>query len=227
MNHTEAVSAGAVERYLLGQLSASESDAFEQHFFDCTECSRDLRAVALFQDNARSVFLEERPAAKPVLAKPSVWARFGWRPWSWAPALASLVLGAVAAYQAWIVIPGLRGQLHAVLIPQAVSSHALPPLSRGDGRVLEVPPGSRFFTIYMDPVWQGSFANYLCSIEDASGSIKFSVRVPAPAPGEPVQILMTRSLLPSGRYTVVIRNAPENGKPEAILARYSLTLTLD
>ena len=188
---------------------------------------RSSRRSAVFKTTPDPFFWRSGRAARPVPAKPSVWARFGWRPWSWAPALASLVLATVAAYQAWIVIPGLRGQLHAVLIPQAVSSHALPPLSRGDGRVLEVPSGSRFFTIYMDPVWQGSFANYLCSIEDTSGSVKFSVQVPAPAPGEPIQILMTRSLLPSGRYTVVIRNAPENGKPEAELARYSLTLTLD
>jgi hypothetical protein len=227
MNHTEAVSTGAVERYLLGQLSASESDQFEQHFFDCTECARDLRAGALFQDNARSVFLEERAAAKLLPANPSIWGWFGWRSWSWAPALASLVLAAIVAYQAWIVIPRLRGQLDAVLTPQPVASHALPPLSRGDTRVLEVPTGSRFYTIYMDPAWQGSFAGYLCSIEDASGSVKFSVRLPAPAPGEPIQILMARSLLPSGRYTVVIRNAPENGRPQAELARYSLILKLD
>jgi hypothetical protein len=235
MNHTEAVSTGAVERYLLDQLSASESDEFEQHFFDCSECARDLHASALFQDNARSVFLEERSAAKPApdhvrgtpSTKPSV-AWLGWRTWSAAaPALASLVFASIAAYQAWIVIPGLRGQLHEVLTPQPVASHVLPPTSRGDPRVLEVPPGGRFYTIYMDPAWQSSFAGYLCSIEDESGSIKFSLRIPAPAPGEPIQILMARSLLPSGRYTVVIRNAPEDGKPEAELARYSLILKLD
>ena len=235
MNHTEAVSAGAVERYLLDQLSASESDEFEQHFFDCSECARDLRASALFQDNARSVFLEERSAAKPAPdqvrgtkpAKPSFWAWSGWRTWSVAPALASVAFAAIAAYQALIVIPGLRGQLHEVLTPQPVASHVLPSISRGDPRVLEVPPSSRFYTFYMDPAWQGSFGGYLCSIENESGSIKLSLRLPAPAPGEPIQILMARSLLPSGRYTVVIRNAPENGKPEAELARYSLILKLD
>jgi hypothetical protein len=239
MNHTEAVSTGAVERYLLGQLSAPESDEFEQHFFDCTECARDLRAGALFEDNARSVFLGERPAAKPVpdqaakpaedpgRARPRIWRWFGWRPWSVAPALASVVLAAIAAYQAWIVIPGLRGQLHEVMAPQAVASHALPPLARGDTRVLEVPRGSRFYTIYMDPDWQGFFAGYLCSIQDVSGSAKFSLRLSAPAPGEPIQILMARSLLPSGRYTVVIRGIAEGGQLEAELARYSLILKLD
>src|SRR5271163_2963223 len=121
MNHTEAVSRGAAERYLLGQLSASESDEFEQHFFDCLECARELRAGAMFEENAKAVFLEERAAAeripaeagKPVEAKPSAWAWFWQRPWGVAaPALAAVALAIATGYQATVVIPGLRGQLH-------------------------------------------------------------------------------------------------------------------
>jgi hypothetical protein len=236
MNHTEAVSAGAAERYLLGQLSASETEEFELHFFDCLECARELRAGAIFEDNAKAVFLEERAAAertseetrRPVEAKPSVWAWFWQRPWGVAaPALASLLLLGVTGYQALVVIPGLRSQLHDILAPQVVASNVLPPISRGDARPLEVPAGGRFYAIYMDPTWDGSFAGYVCSVLDESGSTRFSVRLPAPPPGKPIQILMARSLLPSGRYTVVIHNAADAGKPEAELARYALILKLD
>jgi hypothetical protein len=235
MEHTEAVEKSAVERYLLGQLSASELDAFEQHFFDCSECARELRAAAMFEDNARAVFLEERQAAEPSAAqrraradaKPSFWASFLQRPWSMAPALAALVLAAVTAYQSSVVIPGLRGQLRDADAPQPVASYVLPPISRGDARVLEVPDIGRFYAIYMDPTWAGSFSAYLCSVLDESGSTKLSVRLSAPPPGKPVQILLARSLLPSGRYTVVIRNAAEAGKPEAELARYALILKLN
>jgi hypothetical protein len=235
---------GAIERYLLGQFSASEAEEFERHFFDCLECARDLHAGAVFEDNARAVFLEERAQADPTAAdraeagreskdKPrslgsnrSFWDWF-WRPRTWAPALASLVFAAVAAYQVFVVNPGLRGQLNEALAPQPVASHVLPPISRGDSRVLEIPPGGRFYTIYMDPTWEGSFAAYICEVRDETGATRFSLRVPAPPPGEPIQILMARSLLPSGRYTVVIRNAAENGKPETELARYALILKLD
>jgi hypothetical protein len=79
----------------------------------------------------------------------------------------------------------------------------------------------------MDPAWEGSFAAYICSVQDESGSTRFSVRLPAPPPGKPIEILMARSLLPSGRYTVTIRNAAESGKPEAELARFALILELD
>ncbi len=227
MNHTEAVSSSAVDRYLLGQLSDAETQEFEQHFFDCLECSRELHASAIFEDNAKAVFLEERAEAQPVQAKPSVWGWFWARPWNAAPALAAFVLAAVTVYQAWIVIPGLRTQLSAALSPQAVASYALPPISRGDARALEVPAGGRFYTIYIDPSWEASFAGYLCSVQDESGTTRFSVRLPAPPPGKPIEILMARSVLPSGRYTVTIRNTAEPGKPEAELARYALILKLD
>jgi hypothetical protein len=235
MDHTKAVGTEAVERYLLGQLSTSESDEFEQHFFDCLECARELRASAMFEDNARAVFLEERLATQstaaearsPVEAKPSVWAWFWQRPWRAAPALAALALAAVTAYQTSVVIPGLRGQLHDALSPQPVASYVLPPISRGDAHALQVPDIGHFYAIYMDPTWAGSFAAYLCLVEDESGSTRFRVRVSAPPPGKPLEILLARSVLPSGRYTVVIRNAAETGKPEAELARYALILKLD
>jgi len=234
MNHTEAVSVGAVERYLLGQLSASEAEEFEQHFFDCLECGRDLRASAVFEDNARAVFLEERSMAetaagetrRPVKASFRAW--FWQRPWSVAaPALAALALAMVTVYQGSLVIPGLRGQLHDALLPQEVASYVLPPVSRGDARIVEVPDVGHFYAIYMDPTWEGHFAAYLCSVLDESGVTRFSVRLSAPPPGKPIQILMARNFLPSGRYTVVIRNAAETGKPEAELARYALILKLD
>ncbi len=234
MNHAEAVSTGAVERYVLDQLSASESEAFERHFFDCPECTRDLRAAAAFEENARAVFLEERAKGKPAgeerrdptVTKPSRWAWL-WRPWSLAPALATVVLVGVLVYQMFVVIPGLRRQISEAFAPQAVTSHVLPPISRGDSRVLEVPSGGRFYAIYMDPTWGDSFDSYVCTVQDESGATRFSVRLPTPAPGNPLQILMARSLLPSGRYTVVISNAAEDGKPQAELARYSLVLKLD
>jgi len=234
MNHREAASSGAVERYLLGQLSAPESEEFEQHFFDCSECARDLRAGALFEDNARAVFLEERPVAETAAAdrrrqtkaQPSVWAWLWERPWT-APALASVALAAVAAYQALVIVPGLRSQLDAALSPQPVASYVLPPISRGDAHALAVPDIGHFYAIYMDPTWPGTFAAYVCSVQDESGSTRFSVRLSAPPPGKPIEILMPRALLPSGRYTVVIRNAAETGKPEAELARYALILKLE
>ena len=233
MDHVEAVKTGAVERYLLGQLSDSESEDFERHFFGCTHCTEELRAGAVFEENARAVFDEDSPGSARAVepgtetggGRLSFWSLLWQRPWNVAPALAALALLAVVGYQNLVMIPGLRGELRGALSPQPVASHVLPPIARGDIRVLDVAKDSRFYTIYMDPAWQGSFSEYLCSAQDESGSTRFSVRVPAPPPGKPIEILMSTAAIPSGRYTVVVRGAGP-GRPEADLARYALILKL-
>jgi hypothetical protein len=234
MDHREAVRTEAVERYLLGQLSGPECEEFEIHFFDCTECARELKDGASFVDNARAVFKEDNARrtvsrAQPA-ARPSLWELIAGRPWGLAPAMATLALLVVAGgagYQSLVVIPGLRGELRSARSPQAVASYVLPPVSRGAAQTLEIPGTALFYTIYMDPAWDGAFAAYVCSVQDETGTERFSVRLAAPPPGKPIQILMARQTVPSGRYTVVIRNTAETGKPEAELARYALLLKLN
>src|SRR5580704_6775320 len=108
MDHTEATNMQAAERYALGDLSVSEVEDFERHFFDCSQCSEELRTLAIFQDNARAAFLEPSPGPSPasqpvpvampeIPAKP---ARAGRRSffggWSWAPVFAGLVAAVFA-----------------------------------------------------------------------------------------------------------------------------------
>lgn len=235
MNHTEAVNKGAVERYLLRELSDAESEEFETHFFECTVCAEELRTGAIFEENARAVFQEEsasrasagEPRARFEETRLSWWSAIWRKPWTMAPALAAVALLCLSAYQAVVVIPGLRGQLREALSPQAMASYVLPALSRGDERVLEVPKDNRFYALYMDPAWPGSFPEYLCSVQDETGATRLSLRIPAPAPGKPIQILMSRNQLPAGRYTVTVLNAAAAGQPETELGRYSLILKLD
>lgn len=66
MDHTEATAANAVDRYLLGELSAAEADAFEEHYFDCAECADELRVGMRFMNGGRGMAREE---AAPEEAK--------------------------------------------------------------------------------------------------------------------------------------------------------------
>ena len=111
--------------------------------------------------------------------------------------------------------------------PQAMASYVLPSLSRGEDRALEVPKNDKFYALYMDPAWQGSYSEYLCVVQDDKGSAWLSVRIAAPPPGKPIQILISRNQLPSGRYTVIVRHPAANGHAESELDRYSLNLKLD
>ena len=75
MDHKEAIRIHAVDRYLLGELTAVEREEFEEHFFSCGECSEDLHIGAILVDNSRAVLGEEFP--DPVPASPGVPAPSG------------------------------------------------------------------------------------------------------------------------------------------------------
>ena len=66
MEHSEATETMASARYLLGELTEEERERFEEHFFGCSECARDVRDGSAMMDSIRA----EKPAAgdrlKPV-----------------------------------------------------------------------------------------------------------------------------------------------------------------
>ena len=119
MEHSEAVELMATERYLLGELSPDQREAFEAHFFECYECALDVRAEAAFLKEAKVQLPQMTPAvssapvsgvpARPVAAKPEPKQRewFAWLRPAWAvPAFAALLV--VIGYQNLATIPGLR-----------------------------------------------------------------------------------------------------------------------
>ena len=87
MDHAEATSTQAPDRYLLGELSAAEADAFEEHYFDCAECADDLRAGMQLMSGGRSLAREAKasPALAPVIPIAPRRAR-------WIPAVAAAAL---------------------------------------------------------------------------------------------------------------------------------------
>src|SRR5579872_4049465 len=110
MDHTEAVRSNAAERYAIGDLPLVEVEEFERHFFECSQCSEELRTLSVLVTNARAVFSEPvmvsppvfQPAAEPVVAvvqpveaQPRVIekVRAWWRqPWVLGPAFAALAV---------------------------------------------------------------------------------------------------------------------------------------
>src|ERR1017187_1403911 len=58
MQHKEADQTLAVERYLLGDMTAAEVEQFEEHLFLCPECAESVKTGAIFVDNASAVFKE-------------------------------------------------------------------------------------------------------------------------------------------------------------------------
>src|SRR3954467_2067694 len=149
MDHSEAIELRAAERYLLGELDATQRDQFEEHFFGCLECAGDVRSGAILVDNARDLLIHE-PAQPQVIHAPSRGNRgwFGWLQPAWGFAAAVIALAAILSYQNLVTIPSLK---HAAEQPQALASFSLLSVgSRGAGPTTISVPKNRPFGLYID-----------------------------------------------------------------------------
>src|SRR5487761_2180711 len=210
MDHSEAEQMKAVERYVLGDLTVSEVEEFERHFFDCPQCAEELKALTIFQESARAVFLEPEPAPIPVRSiepkSPTSWWR-GLSPLSYAVALGALLVGIFAGD---LVFPGREGAA-------VISAYPLYGQARGEETVVSPAAGSKYYELYLDRTWDREFPRYRAVLRDASGAEKFSLPVKAAAPGEAIHVLIPSHQLASGKYTLVVLGG---GDQEAELARF-------
>src|SRR5215469_1948156 len=209
MDHSEASQMEAVERYVLGDLSVSEVEEFERHFFDCPQCSEELRALAMLRDNARAVFIEQslapiaasepasqsEPAKQPERAVRARWWNFR----IWVPAMAMVALAVLGGYEV--------GEHRSAAAPQTVAEFPLYAAARGEETVIAPPAGAQFYTLYLDKTWDRDFPSYHAAFVTSgsqNGSESFSLEVAAPAPGQAIHILVPVGELRAGRYTLVI-----------------------
>ncbi len=216
MDHSGAAQMKAVERYVLGDLTVSEVEEFERHFFDCPQCSEELRALTIFQENARAVFLEPEPAPIPVRSTVPKSTESGWRglsPLSYAFALGALLMG---IFVGRLVFPGAESAA-------AISAYPLYAQARGEETVVSPAAGSKFYELYLDRTWDSEFVQYRAVLRDASGTERFSLPVKATAPGEAIHVLIPSRQLSAGKYTLVMLGG---GDHEAELARFPFTVRL-
>ncbi len=220
MDHNEAVSIEACEKYLLGELSGDLRDAFEEHYFSCADCASQLQAAASFVAASRRVFSETPgPVARPDYVRP----RQGWFPWLnplvAVPAFAVLVL--LIAYQNFVTIPRYR---------QAALPHILPMYSliaantRGDeGLTFSVTPDQPFGA-YVDVPYSTSYSAYSLRLIDPAGSSSL-LRSLSFAEAQKTQVVVVNPGKLAGRYTLVVSGLPSSGSDsEAELARLQFTV---
>lgn len=212
MDHDQANQIQASARYVLGDLSPSEAEAFEEHFFSCQECAREMQLEAVFAENARAVF---RDQARQASADPATgWFQrvrlaFAARPAFVAPLAAAACLLIVAGYQNVVTIPRLRTEVTALTSGEAPFSFPLK-LARGDSAV-NIPRDAFVFMPYFYLPQHTASAHYTCTFELPSGGQVLQRTISAPQPGQPLQILLRHSDFPSGTYLVKVRgeHSPE------------------
>jgi hypothetical protein len=219
MDHAEAVQHNAAERYTIGDLPVAEVEEFERHFFECPQCSEELRALSILVSNARAVFVEPAVVAAPpaVVPQPRVIekARAWWRePWVLGPAFSAI---AVVVFLS--LSPGLQQRAGKI---EQVSSFPLFAASRGEETPVTPAAGATSYTLYMDKTWEGSSDSYRAVIRDETGNTeRASFSLKDPGPGRFVEISIPTGSLSAGRYVLVVQDKGQD------LARYPFTLRLN
>ena len=177
MDHNEAVRLQAAEKYVLGEFSTDLRDEYEEHFFDCAECARDLKAAAVFVDTAREVL---RVAPQKSVEKHAVPARGGWFAWFppivAVPAFAVLLL--VLAYQNFVTIPNGRVKHASVAAQILFSSYPLRGVNTAgeEGRTVSIRQGEAFL-LNFDFVPTRSFDGYVAHLQDAAGHVLLESKI--------------------------------------------------
>ena len=217
MEHSEAVELMATERYLLGELTSEQREAFEAHFFDCYECALDVRAEAAFLKEAKTQLPQmaraEAPAAMAERPRPAMPEKkhrdwFGWVRPAWAvPVFAALLV--VIGYQNLATIPGLRsaaesprvGPWSTLHVGTRAGSHTAVTADRNAGTVLLV-----------DIPNDGAYASFAFELTNPEGKAFRTQTVKAPANGEgTVSLTIPGKGLQEGAWTLSISGITAQG----------------
>lgn len=221
MTHSETVGGMAVERYLLGELTPDEREAFEEHAFDCQECALDLRAGAAFYREAKVQLPQFAPAALPAAARlateqeKSPW--FSWFTPAFAvPAFAVLLL--LIGYQNLATIPGLR---RAAEQPQVMPWTAVHLGTRAAGAVSVAADRKQGALLFVDVPQQGGYTSFSFELYDAQGQRVWKSTAITPREGEngTLSLWIPGAALHEGAYTLAISGILPSGETTEISRR--------
>ncbi len=229
MDHSEAVELMATERYLLGEMTPEQREAFEAHFFECYECALDVRAEAAFLKEAeaqlpemtRSVPVAEWPASAKTETKRRDW--FGWMRPAWAvPVFAALLV--VIGYQNLATIPGLRSAADA---PRVAPWSTLHVGTRAGAHTTVMADRKAGAVLLIDVPNDGSYSSFGFALENPQGKQIWIETVKAPAGGDgTMSLLIPGGGLQEGAYTLTIAGInPQGSRTE--LERQTLDVRLN
>jgi len=222
MDHQEAVERGAAERYVLGDLPEAERDQFEEHFFECAECAREVRLCAEVLANLRALMREgdSRPRSWFVRVRESPFA-------ARLAMAAGLCVLVFTAYLSLVRLPALEREIASLRAPQSYAAYFVRPAVRGEDQVLVLPRSAAFLGLAVDLPPGAEHPVYRCELFEDGRRLTAAISVPAPAePGAALHLLVPRSAVRAGRHTLVLSGVTP-GRPQAELARFSFVLKLE
>jgi hypothetical protein len=205
MTHQQALDTMAAERYLLDEMTEVEKHAFEDHFFDCGDCTEEVRRGELIRQEVRHAQPQTRRNAglslvttrRPAWRRPAIMI-----PWAVAATLA-LTTG----YQSLVTLPALT----RASSPQTFSPIMLREATRGGVPVVNTSPDQRFVALGVD-VMSSSALEVTYTLLDPTGATILSGRTPLPPSGAPLFLLIPADELSrQGRYMLIVRDPGSAG----------------
>jgi hypothetical protein len=214
MTHQDAVTSLAVERYLLEEMSETERDRFEAHFFDCAECAEDLRVSDRIRHEARTgLAAPPRRAASVVPMPPRRFKAATVLPWA-----AAASLTAIIGYQSFVTVPALRDGAR----PQGLSPVMLRPATRGEDVVVPIADGQAWVTLAADVRLDAPVQRLHFELFGPGGDTLSSGLAPAPSGGMPLMVLVPADrFYGDGMHRMVIRD-PD--REQALLGEYTFVV---
>jgi hypothetical protein len=219
MNHGQALSTHASERYLLGEMSEPERFDFEDHYFGCGECAQDVRAGSALARGIQAVYAEDaaHPRTQVISPQPLRSRRFAWlTPSALVPLAASLMLASVVGYQSLVLIPSLRSS-------RALTPVVLRAAARGEEQTLDLRSREPYFVFSLDVNAAEPDSPLIYEASPEKGPVRSNGPATAPPPGSPLIIVIPHSdFNQAGAWTLVLRT-PHGAE----IARYPFSVRLN
>ncbi|HEU4888388.1 MAG TPA: hypothetical protein VFV49_10905 [Thermoanaerobaculia bacterium] len=213
MAHEKAIADLTAERYLLGELSDADADAFEKHYFDCHVCADTIRAGAAMFVAGREVALGaeptfpvaelDHPTPKPMPRPLTFRQRFQQA----LPLAAAAVLAVVVGYQG-LFIRSIRMAGMEALTPGDVITGPMR-ASESEDYVMRF-VGNRARVDYVD-ITDLSYPEYRIELRNASGKLVLRTEATVEEARSETGVPLLIRPLPAGRYLLTIEGVPKGG----------------
>lgn len=223
MNHDEAIRSGAAEKYVLRELSDEVRDAYEDHFLECAECTKNMHALSGFAEGGAEVYDNLHAAVVPGTPQ-SIWSRL-FQPAVAIPMFAAIVLVlAAVGYETSRMSVGHSGTNGVAAV---AGKSALTDATRGAIRLFgderkaggQVPVvrirAGQGFTLNFDFLSPRKFDSYLGKLQDSSGRLILPVTLPGDMANREVNLAVPAGLVHAGKYTLSFVGVSSAPKPPA------------
>jgi Putative zinc-finger len=208
IDHDEAVKDLMAERYLLGELNASDRDAYEEHLFSCDACFEQIKTGTEFVDQLRHIGTDDpRPPLAPGfmsrfmtnMRQPVTITAFGFL----------LFATGIAIHQNSVIsrLKAPRPEIRSVLTGVAHGS--------GETNLVRVSRNSGL-SLNVEYARKGEFTSYRAQILSGSGKAMHSVALSERQVGTMAAIDVPADALEPGQYSVVVFGRRSDGTQEEV-----------